>query len=105
METRSMITKKTTRQQDAEILETTFKFFLNAYCNSKKILSGCALGQAHRGFHQSINHEMRMSERFRKTLEKVRAKYSMKEDFDDYVPEVRAICKMLRESTEFNHGA
>ena len=105
METRSMITKKTTRQQDAEILETRFNIFLQAYYHSKKMLGGCAVGQAHRGFHQSINHEMRMSERFRKTFEKVRAKYSMTEDFDDYVPEVRTICKMLRESTEFNHGA
>lgn len=69
------ITKNSKPLGDLELLEDRIRSHVKAYCNSKRILSGCAVGQAHRGYRNAINSEIKISQKARTCLEAVEKKY------------------------------
>jgi|ERR1043165_7400053 hypothetical protein len=82
-----MITKKSTKEYDYEILKAATWAFVQAYCNSKSILSGCAVGQAHRGYFAAVNNELKLYDKLENVWKKLEGKYNYtwEKEVDDIV--------------------
>lgn len=87
------ITKNTSIEKDYEILKTATDIFVEAYLNSKQILSGCAVGQAHRGYHSAVEKDLKLYKKLTKIWEQLKQKYEFYHDEIENVSDVPTFFK------------